>query len=184
MFEMPEACPTSSGDTDDVDPDDAGPFATPRPIASATSGTTKAPYVQDDSTNARTANPAAARREPQRHGRAAADAARERRDQRRDRDHASGRGQRRQPCLERAHPERGRILEVQAEHVHQRVDRARDDEDRQRRPDEHAVAQEREVDERGARPPLDPAGTRRSPPPWSRSSRASRPRPSPSRCPC
>jgi len=27
MFEMPEACPTSSGDTDEVDPDEAGPFA-------------------------------------------------------------------------------------------------------------------------------------------------------------
>src|SRR5688572_21752313 len=64
MFEMPEACPTSSGDTDDVDPDDAGPFATPRPIASATSGSTKAPYVQDASTNARAANPAAASPNP------------------------------------------------------------------------------------------------------------------------
>ena len=66
----------------------------------------------------------------------------ERRDQRRDRDHARGRGQRRQPGLERAHPERRRVLEVQAEHVHQRVDRAGDDQDRQRRADEHAVAQQ------------------------------------------
>src|SRR6186713_3369156 len=64
MFEMPDACPTSSGDTAAVDPDDAGPFATPRPIASATSGATKAPYVHDDSTNASTASPRAARPNP------------------------------------------------------------------------------------------------------------------------
>src|SRR3954454_2182961 len=64
MFEMPEACPTSFWDTDAVDPDDAGPFATPRPIASATSGATNAAYVQDASTNARTPKPAAARAKP------------------------------------------------------------------------------------------------------------------------
>src|SRR3954447_18214030 len=64
MFEMPDACPTWSGETDAVDPDEAGPFATPRPIASATSGATKAAYVQDASTNASTPNPAAARPNP------------------------------------------------------------------------------------------------------------------------
>ena len=36
----------------------------------------------------------------------------------------------------------------------------------------------------GHSPCARPAGTARSPRPWSRSSRASRPRPSPSRCPC
>src|SRR3954463_14006635 len=64
MFEMPDACPTWSGDTDAVDPDEAGPFATPRPTASATSGATKAAYVQDASTNASTPKPAAARAKP------------------------------------------------------------------------------------------------------------------------
>src|SRR4051812_47966643 len=64
MFDMPEACPTWSRGTDAVDPDDAGPFATPRPIASATSGTTKAAYVQDASTNASAPKPAAARPNP------------------------------------------------------------------------------------------------------------------------
>src|SRR5215204_2382844 len=64
MFEMPDAWPTSSGDTDDVDPDEAGPLAMPRPTASATSGATNAAYVQDPSTNASTTKPAVASAKP------------------------------------------------------------------------------------------------------------------------
>src|SRR6185503_1591890 len=66
MFEIPDACPTwSSGTTSvDVDNDDAGPFARPSPAASSKSGTTKAAYVQDDSTNANTPTPAAPKPKP------------------------------------------------------------------------------------------------------------------------
>src|SRR5215475_12881070 len=53
MFEIPDACPTWSADTDDVDADDAGPFARPSPIANKTSGPTKAAYVQLSVTNTR-----------------------------------------------------------------------------------------------------------------------------------
>src|SRR3954452_20279901 len=64
MFEIPEAWPTCSADTDDVEPDEAGPLAMPRPIDSATSGARKATYAHDASTNASTANPMAARPNP------------------------------------------------------------------------------------------------------------------------
>ena len=59
------------------------------------------------------------------------------------------------PAWKRAHPEPVRVLEVQAEDVHEPVDRAGDDQDRERRADEHAVAQQLQVDERCLRPPLD-----------------------------
>src|SRR3954470_13080052 len=64
MFEIPEACPTWSRGTAAVEPDEAGPLATPRPTASATSGPTNAAYVHDASTNASTTKPAAARPNP------------------------------------------------------------------------------------------------------------------------
>ena len=48
----------------DVDNDDAGPFARPSPAESTTSGTTRAAYVQDDSTNANAPNPAAPKPKP------------------------------------------------------------------------------------------------------------------------
>src|SRR3974390_2274074 len=64
MFEIPEAWPTWSGETAEVEADEAGPFARPSPAESTTSGTTKAAYVQEDWTNARTANPTAARPKP------------------------------------------------------------------------------------------------------------------------
>src|SRR5436190_24384797 len=64
MFEIPDACPTWSGETLDVEADEAGPFARPRPAASAASGTTNAAYVQEDSTNASAPKPTAARPKP------------------------------------------------------------------------------------------------------------------------
>src|SRR6478752_2725794 len=64
MFEIPEAAPTSSADTADVEPDEAGPLATPRPTASTTSGTTNAAYVQDASTNVSAPKPTAASAKP------------------------------------------------------------------------------------------------------------------------
>src|SRR5690349_18138069 len=64
MFEMPEAWPTWSASTAAVEADDAGPFATPSPIASAMSGSTKAAYVHDAWTNASAANPTAASANP------------------------------------------------------------------------------------------------------------------------
>jgi hypothetical protein len=42
MFEIPEAAPTWSGGTLEVDADEAGPFAIPSPAARAASGSTKA----------------------------------------------------------------------------------------------------------------------------------------------
>ncbi len=59
------------------------------------------------------------------------------------------------PVFERAHPEGRRILEVETEDVHQAVERARDDQDRQGRPDEHLVAEQREIDDRGGDALLD-----------------------------
>src|SRR4051812_19377214 len=64
MFEIPEACPTWSRGTAAVEPDEAGPLATPRPTASATSGPTNAAHVHEASTNASTAKPTAARPKP------------------------------------------------------------------------------------------------------------------------
>src|SRR4051794_10410481 len=64
MLEMPEAWPTWSSGTDEVEPDEAGPLAMPRPTASPTSGRTNAAYSHDALTNARTAKPAAASTKP------------------------------------------------------------------------------------------------------------------------
>src|SRR5213079_2534129 len=64
MFEMPDACPTSSGATAAVDADDAGPFARPSPTAIATSGITNARYVHDAVTKTRAAHATAARPNP------------------------------------------------------------------------------------------------------------------------
>src|SRR5262245_41124280 len=64
MLEMPDAWPTWSADTDDVDADEAGPLERPRPTASRTSGPTKAVYVQLSVTNARTTNAIVVSRKP------------------------------------------------------------------------------------------------------------------------
>src|SRR5689334_4618128 len=64
MFEMPEACPTCSEATDEVDAEDAGPLESPRPAAIAASGSTKMAYLHDASTNARTMKPAEATPKP------------------------------------------------------------------------------------------------------------------------
>src|SRR3954464_2308729 len=64
MFEIPEAAPTSSAGTADVDAADAGPFANARPIESTTSGATKAAKVQLDCTNASAAKLTAESRKP------------------------------------------------------------------------------------------------------------------------
>src|SRR5687767_12300905 len=64
MLEIPDAWPTSSGDTDDVEAADAGPLAMPRPTASATMGTTNAAYAHEDSTNASATKPTVASAKP------------------------------------------------------------------------------------------------------------------------
>ena len=64
MFEIPDACPTWSCETAAVDADDAGPFASPRPTESSTSGRTRLAYAQDDSMSASAPNPTAARPKP------------------------------------------------------------------------------------------------------------------------
>src|SRR3954447_9080009 len=66
MFEIPDAWPTWSAGTDEVDAEDAGPFASPRPMAVATRGSTNATYRQDESTNTRAPNPTAASAKPTR----------------------------------------------------------------------------------------------------------------------
>src|SRR5919112_606730 len=47
MFEIPDACPTSSAETTAVDADDAGPLASPSPTAVAASGATNTAYVHE-----------------------------------------------------------------------------------------------------------------------------------------
>src|SRR5262245_50725330 len=64
MFEIPEAWPTWSADTDDVDADEAGPFDRPRPTAMTTSGPTNAAYVQLSVTNTRMTNAIVVSRKP------------------------------------------------------------------------------------------------------------------------
>src|SRR3954452_22337915 len=64
MFEMPDAWPTWSADTEAVDPDEAGPLAIPSPTARPTSGRTNAAYVHDASTNASAAKPTVATANP------------------------------------------------------------------------------------------------------------------------
>src|SRR5262245_56298325 len=66
MLEIPDACPTSFAGTDEVDADDAGPLARPRPIEIATNAGMNSTYSQSASTNARAANPAAAAAKPSR----------------------------------------------------------------------------------------------------------------------
>ena len=138
-----------------VDADDAGPFASPSPAESTTSGRTRLAYVQDDSTNANAPNPTAPKAEAGDDREPRADAGRKRRDQRGDGDHGGSGGKRRHARLQRAHPEGRRILEVETEDVHQAVERARDDQDRQGRPDEHLVAEQGEIDDRGGDALLD-----------------------------
>ena len=64
MFEIPDAAPVSRGSTDDVEAEDAGPFAMPRPTAIRTSGPMNATYVQDAPTKIRIAEPAVAIAKP------------------------------------------------------------------------------------------------------------------------
>src|SRR3954451_5613353 len=64
MFEIPEAWPTWSCGTAEVDADDAGPLESPSPAAIATSGSTNTAYFHDESTKARTAKPTAATPKP------------------------------------------------------------------------------------------------------------------------
>src|SRR3954468_17840072 len=64
MLEIPDAEPTCSGSTDAVEPADAGPLATPRPMDRRIIGPTNATYSQEASTNASTAKPIVARRKP------------------------------------------------------------------------------------------------------------------------
>src|SRR3954453_12457231 len=64
MFEIPDARPTWSAGTLDVEADDAGPFERPRPAERTMSGSTNAAYVQDDSTNASAPTPTAASPKP------------------------------------------------------------------------------------------------------------------------
>src|SRR3954465_11950701 len=64
MFDMPAAWPTWSAETDEVEPDDAGPLAMPRPTASPTRGRTNAAYVHDASTKVSAAKPAGASAKP------------------------------------------------------------------------------------------------------------------------
>src|SRR5947208_14831286 len=59
MFEMPEAWPTWSAGTADVEAEEAGPLERPSPAAITASGTMKAAYAQDAWTNARTPKPIA-----------------------------------------------------------------------------------------------------------------------------
>src|SRR3954447_1918738 len=64
MFEMPDAAPVSRASPDDVDRDDAGPLATPRPTAISTSGAMNATYAHDAPTKIRIAEPAVATAKP------------------------------------------------------------------------------------------------------------------------
>src|SRR4051794_11327655 len=64
MFEIPEAAPTWSSGTDDVDADEAGPFEIPSPTAVAISGRTNAAYAHEGFTNIRATKPTVASMKP------------------------------------------------------------------------------------------------------------------------
>src|SRR3954469_12771470 len=64
MFEIPDAAPTWSGGTADVEPAEAGPLAMPSPTARTTSGAMNATYSHDPWTNASAAEPTVASRTP------------------------------------------------------------------------------------------------------------------------
>ena len=63
-IEIPDAAPTWSADTAEVEADDAGPFASPRPTAIRISGITKAGYSHEASTKIRRVDPAVPRMNP------------------------------------------------------------------------------------------------------------------------
>ena len=155
MFEIPDACPTWSCDTA------ASRRRRRRPIRQAEPG--REHHEREDEGRVRPGRlderqrpePDSAEAEAGDDREPRSDAGRERRDQRGDGDQAGSRGKRRHARLERAHPEGRRILEVETEDVHQAVDRARDDQDRQCRPDEHLVAEQVEIDDRGGHALLD-----------------------------
>ncbi|MFE4720584.1 hypothetical protein ACFRLW_30030, partial [Streptomyces sp. NPDC056728] len=60
MFEIPDAAPTSSADTDEVDAELAGPLTSPSPAARSTSGRTNAAYLQSPWANTSSTQPAVA----------------------------------------------------------------------------------------------------------------------------
>ena len=99
--------------------------------------------VQAESTKPTQANPIGGQQEPDADHLPAAEAGGKLRHQRRDHDQADRRRQCRQPGLERAEVQRRGVLEVEAQQVHQRVDRAGADQDRHRGADQDAVAQQR-----------------------------------------
>src|SRR3954451_6949217 len=64
MLETPEAEPTCSGGTQDVEAADEGPFDRPMPAATSTSGTRNARYRHDESVRPIQPNPTAVMRNP------------------------------------------------------------------------------------------------------------------------
>src|SRR6478736_6187775 len=64
MLEMPDAAPTWSAETAEVEADEAGPLANASPSESRTSGPRNARYVQLACTNVSAAKLAADRRKP------------------------------------------------------------------------------------------------------------------------
>src|SRR5262245_681101 len=64
MLEMPDAAPTCSAETAEVEAEEAGPLANASPTESTTSGPRNARYVQLDSTNVSTPKLMAESRKP------------------------------------------------------------------------------------------------------------------------
>ena len=155
MLETPDAPPTWFSGTEAVAADEDGPFDSPMPTAMATSGSRNAAYFHEASTKPTMTKPAVVSANPSADRLPAAELRGEAGHQRGDHHQPDRRGQRGQPRLERAEVQRGGVLEVEAEQVHQAVDRARADQDRDRGADQDPVAQQREVQQRHGDPSLD-----------------------------
>ena len=148
MFETPDADPTWCAGTHEVEAEDAGPFDRPMPTAMAISGSTNTPYFQPASARPMTANPPAEITNPSATTFRPPSFAANRGTSGATRTSPTVAGRVARPACSAEKSECRWVLEVQAQHVHQRVDRACADEDRHGRPDEDAVAQQPKIQER------------------------------------
>jgi hypothetical protein len=132
MFDTPEASPTWLAGTAAVAAEDAGPFDSPIPIATAIRGSTNAPYFQDGWSPPMMANPTAVMANPAATTLPATEPHRQPGDERRHGNESYSGRECGQPRLQGREAEGDRVLEVEAQQVHEGVDGAGADEDRHR----------------------------------------------------
>jgi hypothetical protein len=157
MFETPDAAQTWSAETEAVAAEDADPLDIPIPTASyrdRNQRQQKGPHSAGRLDETDSSEPTGSDREPHADDLTATESGGEPRHEGCDHNEPNGCGQGCQPGLKRREPERVGVLEVEAEQVHESVDRAGANENRHRGGHEDPIAQYRQVQHRDSNPPF------------------------------